>query len=59
MKGYPGGTADPKTGIPYGHIQMYNGSIWISDFKQGDFWPGKGYRKHQPHYEIFRLNNKQ
>ena len=54
MKGYPGATADPKTGIPYGHIQMFNGNQWISDFKQRDFWPGGGYRTNQPALQIFR-----
>lgn len=55
IQGYSGGKSDPKTGIPYGHIQMYNGSIWISDFKQyNGFWPGRGYRDNQPPFEIFR-----
>ncbi|WP_051889498.1 hypothetical protein, partial [Schleiferia thermophila] len=54
MKGYPGATADPKTGIPYGHIQMFNGTQWVSDFKQRDFWPGVGYRTNKPAFEIFR-----
>ncbi|MGC9342620.1 MAG: RHS repeat domain-containing protein [Bacteroidales bacterium] len=55
IQGYPGATADPVTGISYGHIQMYNGSIWISDFKEyNGFWPGKGYRKYQPAFTIYR-----
>jgi len=46
-------------GSPHGHIQMYNGSIWLSDFKQKiDFWPGGGYRLKQPDYQIYRWNNK-
>ena len=50
----PGDTSDID-GIPYGHIQMYNGNIWISDFKQlRDFWPGSGYRTYQPPYVIYR-----
>jgi hypothetical protein len=57
IQGYPGATADPS-GIPYGHIQMYNGSIWISDFKQmRDFWPGGGYRTNQPSFVIYRWGN--
>lgn len=54
MEGYPGATADPKTGIAYGHIQMFSGTQWISDFKQRDFWPGGGYRKNEPAFEIYR-----
>lgn len=53
IQGYSGGTSDAN-GIPYGHIQMYNGSIWISDFKQRDFWPGGGYRTNQPSSVIYR-----
>jgi type VI secretion system secreted protein VgrG len=42
-------------GSVHGHIAMYDGSQWISDFKQRDMWGGPGYRKHQPAYEVFRL----
>ena len=39
----------------YGHVQMYNGNIWISDFQQlSDFWPGGGYRTNQPSFVIYR-----
>lgn len=34
----------------WGHIAMYNGEIWVSDFKQRNMNP---YRKSYP-YEIFR-----
>lgn len=44
---YPGGS-------PHGHIDMYNGSRWVSDFIENGFWPGLGYRTHQPSYTIFR-----
>jgi uncharacterized Zn-binding protein involved in type VI secretion len=27
-----------------GHMQMYNGSRWVSDFRQNSFYPGNGYR---------------
>jgi hypothetical protein len=38
-----------------GHIQMYNGTQWVSDFKQPNgFWPGKDYRNIKPHYAIYR-----
>jgi hypothetical protein len=44
------------TGHRAGHIQMYNGSRWVSDFMQnpGDIWPGRGYRQHQPSFQIYR-----
>jgi type VI secretion system secreted protein VgrG len=37
-----------------GHICMYSGTQWISDFKQRDMWGGPGYRKAQPSYVIYR-----
>lgn len=39
---------------PHGHISMYNGTQWISDFKQKDIWAGDDYRKHKPTNIIFR-----
>jgi RHS repeat-associated protein len=42
---------------PHGHIQMYNGTQWVSDFKQKDFWPGSGYRSYKPDYKIFRWHH--
>jgi hypothetical protein len=47
IQNYPGGSAA-------GHIAMYNGTQWVSDFRQTDMWSGPGYRKHQPSYEIYR-----
>jgi hypothetical protein len=41
-------------GNPSGHIAMYDGSRWISDFKQADFWGGKGYRAHKPPHTFYR-----
>ncbi|BDW93455.1 hypothetical protein MACH07_22870 [Flagellimonas marinaquae] len=41
-------------GSVHGHIQMYNGEEWVSDFVQNDFWPGSGYKKNKPSYNIFR-----
>lgn len=38
----------------HGHIQMYNGTQWVSDFKQKGFWPGTDYRKFQPSFTILR-----
>lgn len=42
------------TGATHGHMQMYDGLQWISDFKQRDFWPGSSYRKQQPQYAVYR-----
>lgn len=37
-----------------GHIAAFDGTQWVSDFKQTDFWPGPGYRRSQPPYVIYR-----
>jgi hypothetical protein len=29
---------------PEGHMAMYDGKIWISDFKQHDIYPGSGFK---------------
>ena len=31
-------------GHPHGHIAMYSGNHWISDFVQRDMWGGNAYR---------------
>jgi hypothetical protein len=40
----------------HGHIQMWDGEKWGSDFRQmtKDFWPGSGYRNVKPKHEFFR-----
>lgn len=59
IQNYPAGT-DPATKQAYaassvaGHIAMFDGTQWVSDFKQIDMWGGPGYRKHQPAYTIYR-----
>jgi hypothetical protein len=37
-----------------GHMAMYDGKQWVSDFIQHDFWPGSGYRTERPSYTIYR-----
>jgi len=37
-----------------GHIAMYNGTQWVSDFKQQTFWAAEAYKK--SNYKIFRIN---
>lgn len=46
---YPGG-------LQYGHMAMYDGKTWYSDFKQRDMYPGPGYRRTHPPYVIYRKN---
>jgi hypothetical protein len=44
---YQGGNAS-------GHIAAFDGKIWISDFKQHDFWSGQGYRTNRPAHAFYR-----
>jgi len=37
-----------------GHVAGYDGTNWISDFVQRDFWAGKKYRDERPHYAVYR-----
>jgi hypothetical protein len=43
-----------KGGNSSGHMTMYDGKHWISDFKQRGMWPGPGYRKYRPSYTVYR-----
>lgn len=53
IQGYAGGT-QCNFG-PCGHIQMYNGVQWVSDFFQKrPFWPGQTYENKSPSFEIYR-----
>ncbi|MFN7504713.1 MAG: hypothetical protein ACK5Q1_04045 [Limnobacter sp.] len=40
---------------PEGHIAMFTGKEWISDFKQRDMWGGPIYRKADPDVAIYRF----
>ncbi|CAA0232871.1 conserved hypothetical protein [Tenacibaculum maritimum] len=42
------------SGHKAGHIQMYNGKNWVSDFIQNYFYPGRAYRKAEPNYKTYR-----
>ena len=45
----------PAMGHLHGHMAMYNGKIWISDFKQQNgLYPGEAYRKEKPVFKIYR-----
>jgi len=43
---------------PYGHMAIFHGDIWVSDFRQRPgaqgFYPGPRYREHQPKYKLYR-----
>jgi RHS repeat-associated protein len=63
MDGPPGAkgcnTSRAGAGEPCGHIQMYNGKKWRSDFDQTrKFWPGKDYQEAKPQlqFKIYRWN---
>lgn len=46
---------EAKEGHEHGHIAMYDGSDWISDFIQRDMFGGSAYRN-DPDYSIWRLS---
>lgn len=41
---------------PFGHIAVYNGKQWVSDFKQSHILPSKAY-KAKGKYQIFRATD--
>jgi type VI secretion system secreted protein VgrG len=41
-------------GDPNGHIAMYDGSHWVSDFRQRDIWAGPGYREARLAMQVYR-----
>ena len=46
FQNYPGGSK-------HGHIDMYNGKQWVSDYFEKNDFPGNGYRLHNT-FSIFR-----
>lgn len=40
----------------FGHIAIYNGKLWVSDFRQKSIYPSSAYRKNGA-YKIFRATN--
>lgn len=44
---YPNGEAS-------GFMDMFDGHIWIAEYKETGFWPTPGYEKNKPKYQIFR-----
>ncbi|GLQ97843.1 CHAP domain-containing protein [Dyella mobilis] len=51
---------DGIAGHSHGHMAMFDGSKWVSDFKQRagteGFYPGPDYRRVKPSYTIYRHN---
>ena len=46
----------PIPGHPHGHMTMFNGTIWISDFKQlHGLYPGASYRTIKPPFKVYRF----
>jgi CHAP domain len=43
----------PGDSNSYGHIQMWNGNNWVSDFNQKGFFPNTGYSQN-PTYQPYR-----
>ena len=44
----------PTSSNPHGHIAMFDGSAWISDFVQDDFWGSSNARNQKPQFKIYR-----
>ncbi|VTM10836.1 Phage-related lysozyme (muraminidase) [Raoultella terrigena] len=44
-----------KKDHPHGHMAMFNGKLWVSDFKQNNgYYPGGDYRKAKPIFVFYR-----
>jgi RHS repeat-associated protein len=46
-----------KGGSQHGHIDIWDGSNWVSDFIENSDYPGRKYRA-DPHYQIYRWKGK-
>jgi hypothetical protein len=44
---------------PFGHIEMYSGTKWISDFIQDDLYPGSKFKENKAEYHIYRWKGPQ
>lgn len=43
------------SGSASGHMAIYNGKNWVSDFVQTGIYPGAAYRSKKPRYKIYRF----
>jgi hypothetical protein len=49
------GIIQPVPSNQHGHMAMYNGTNWVSDFKQmHGLYPGPTYRRMKPDFSIYR-----
>ncbi|WP_336215298.1 glycoside hydrolase family 19 protein [Enterobacter sp. P82] len=47
-----------KKDHPHGHMAMFNGQQWVSDFKQNSgYYPGGDYRKAKPTFVFYRYKD--
>lgn len=46
FQNYPGGNRN-------GHIDMFNGGQWVSDYFEKTEWPGTGYKSIKLHFQFF------
>jgi hypothetical protein len=44
-------------GHPYGHIELYDGQNWVSDFIQQDMWPARAYQAEKAKYQVYRYGS--
>ncbi|MEI9538745.1 hypothetical protein V5081_15535 [Enterobacter cancerogenus] len=51
----------PIPGHPYGHMAMFNGTQWVSDFRQEQlgFYPGRAYQNLKPAFIMYRFDAKE
>lgn len=61
MKGYVPQKGDisvlPRNSqSPFGHIAVYNGKLWVSDYPQSSIFPGTAYRQ-SGKYQIYRIED--
>jgi hypothetical protein len=50
---------EPIDGHPSGHMAMFNGTNWVSDFQQlHGLYPGLSYRMKQPRFTIYRYGGR-
>ena len=51
------GIVQPIVGHPDGHMAMFDGTLWVSDFKQmHGLYPGPKYRELKPPVAIYRYH---
>ena len=43
------------SGSASGHMAIYDGKNWVSDFVQSGIYPGAAYRSKKPRYKIYRF----